>query len=253
MYIDRNAMEEILSMYNITCQGVLHLGAHYCEEIDVYEHHLKLGWDKMIWIDPMSEHIEYSKNMGIPNLYQEVIGDTDDKEVVFNVANNGESSSILELKDHAVHYPHIHYTDKRTMKTITIDTFMKKYNLDAFKYDFWNLDIQGAELMALKGGCHSLKHAKVVYLEVNAVELYKGCPLVKDIDNFMKLHGFMRIFNSIKHSDKFGDAMYIRNDIIEQNIEAITKSIVTIKREFHLFSERIVSEPIKRANNNPIL
>lgn len=252
MYIDRNAMEEILSMYNITCQGVLHLGAHYCEEIDVYEHHLKLGWDKIIWVDPISEHIEHNKNMGI-HVFQEVIGDTDDKEIVFNIANNGESSSILELKEHAVHYPDIHYTDKRTMKTITIDTFMKKYNLDASKHDFWNLDIQGAELLALKGGCESLKYAKIVYLEVNAVELYQGCPLIKDIDNFMKLQGFMRIFNSMKPWDKFGDAMYVRNDIVEQNIETITKNLVTIKKEIHLFSERFVSEPIKRANNNPIM
>lgn len=253
MYIDRNAMEEILSMYNINCQGVLHLGAHYCEEIDVYQHHLKVCWDKMIWVDPVAEHIERNKSMGIPNLYQEVIGDIDDKDVIFNIANNGESSSMLEMKDHAVHYPHIHYTATRTMKTITIDTFMKKYNLDASKYDFWNLDIQGAELLALKGGCESLKYAKVVYLEVNAVELYKGCPLVKDIDNFMKLQGFMRIFNSIKSCDKFGDAMYVRNDIIEQNIETITKKLVTIQKEIHNFSEKFVSNPIKRANNYPIM
>jgi len=38
------------------------------------------------------------------------------------------------------------------MKTTTIDTFMKR---EAMKtpslYNFWNFDIQGAELLALKG------------------------------------------------------------------------------------------------------
>ena len=48
----------------------------------------------------------------------------------------------------------------------------------------WDFDIKGAELMALKFTTNYIHHAKAIYLKVNEAELYKGCGLIKDIDNF---------------------------------------------------------------------
>ena len=41
--------------------------------------------------------------------------------------------------------------DTIELKSITIDTFVKNNNIDIKNYNHWVIDIQGAELLALKG------------------------------------------------------------------------------------------------------
>ena len=100
------------------------------------------------------------------------------------------------------------YVDKIQQKSITIDTFFERNSIDASKYNFWNFDIQGAELMALKGSTKSIKHAKVLYLEVNEKELYKNCGLIHEIDDFLSQYNFKRVLTNIT-SHGWGDALYI--------------------------------------------
>jgi hypothetical protein len=98
--------------------------------------------------------------------------------------------------------------DKIQGKSVTVDTFFERNRLDAQKYDFWNFDIQGAELMALKGATKSIQHAKVLYLEVNERELYKGCALMPEIDDFLAKYKFKRVLTSMTQYG-WGDALYI--------------------------------------------
>lgn len=77
------------------------------------------------------------------------------------------------------------------------------------RYDFINLDIQGAELLALKGATSILPFVKAIYTEVNEKELYEGCALIEELDAYLKQNGFTRILtNMTKHG--WGDALYIR-------------------------------------------
>ena len=48
--------------------------------------------------------------------------------------------------------------DTIELKSITIDTFVKNNNIDIKNYNHWVIDIQGAELLALKGAKESLKN-----------------------------------------------------------------------------------------------
>ena len=207
MLISFEEIYKILSSKNINIIGSLHIGAHECEELDFYN---KLGLknDDVIWIDAIPSKIIEAKQRGIPNVYNAVITDKDDEEVVFNISNNGQSSSVLEFGTHSTEHPHVVYIDKINQKSITIDTFFERNNLDASKYNFWNFDIQGAEFMALKGATNSIKHAKALYLEVNERELYQNCGLIGDIDNFLKKYNFKRILTNITQFG-WGDALYI--------------------------------------------
>ena len=82
-------------------------------------------------------------------------------------------------------------------------------NLNPDKYNFWNFDIQGAELKALYGATKSIQFAKAIYLEVNEKELYKGCGLIPEIDTFLEQYGFKRMLtNMTVHG--WGDALYIK-------------------------------------------
>jgi hypothetical protein len=93
-------------------------------------------------------------------------------------------------------------------KSITIDTFFERNKIDASKYNFWNLDIQGAELMALKGATHSIQYAKALYLEVNEKELYQNCGLVTEMDEFLSRYHFKRVLTYFTVHG-WGDALYI--------------------------------------------
>ncbi len=52
-------------------------------------------------------------------------------------------------------------------------------------------------------------------LEVNKRELYKGCPVVSDIDKYLYKYNFIRTDTHYwRDSFSWGDAFYIRKDLI---------------------------------------
>ena len=209
MYISKDEIKNIFNLNNIIINGCMHIGAHDCEEITIYNN-LGLNNEDIIWIDALPFKVEEAKKRGIPNVYNALITDKDDEEITFNISNNFQSSSIFEFGTHSNEHPEIVYVDKFNMKSITIDTFFKRNNLNASKYDFWNFDIQGAELLALKGSINSIIYAKAIYLEVNEKELYINCGLIQEIDEFLSKYNFKRV---ITHMTQYGwgDALYILN------------------------------------------
>ena len=208
MLISFNQINDILLLNNINITGVFHLGAHDCEELGLYNQ-LGIESNDIIWIEAINEKVIEAKNRGIQNIYNHVITDQDDQEITFNISNNKQSSSILEFGTHKEEHPDVQFVDKINLKSITINTFVEKNNIDIEKYNFWNFDIQGAELLALKGAQKYLKYAKILYLEVNIKELYKNCALIYDIDLFLSKYNFKRVLtNMTQHG--WGDALYIK-------------------------------------------
>ena len=210
MLINLDVIKNVLINNNIIINGAFHVGAHECEELDFYKRHLALNPDDIIWIDAINSKVLEAQNKGIPNVYNAVITDTDDADIVFNISNNVQSSSVLDFGTHSQEHPEVIYIDKIQQKSITIDSFFSRNKLDSSKYDFWNFDIQGAELMALKGAVNSIKHAKALYLEVNVKELYKNCGLIGEIDDFLSQYNFKRVLTQITQWG-WGDALYIVN------------------------------------------
>ena len=208
MLIPADTIINILKQRGIRVNGALHIGAHDCEELGFYS---QLGLDQkdVIWIDAIQSKVDEAKARGIPNVFQSVITDKDDEHVTFHLTNNLQSSSILEFGSHAIHHPEVRITGHSKLPTVTIDTFFLRNGLRAKDCEFWNFDIQGAELMALKGARIALEFAKAIYLEVNVEDVYKGCPKMHEIDAFLKERGFERVETFIT-SWGWGDALYIR-------------------------------------------
>jgi FkbM family methyltransferase len=69
----------------------------------------------------------------------------------------------------------------------TLDALMDQLKLTP---DFIKLDVQGAELQVLSGGAKSLHGALAVLMECSLIELQSGQPLLADIIDFMKAHGY---------------------------------------------------------------
>lgn len=208
MLIPKEDILRELKKYNKTITGVLHIGAHECEELSVYRS-WNIADSDVIWIDALPDKVAQAKARGVPNVYHAAISDKDGENIVFKRTNNNQSSSILDLGVHASYYPGIVVTETIPMKTTTIDTFMSEQGFDRSRYNFWNFDIQGAELKALMGGEESLKYADALYLEVNEQELYKGCALLPELDNYLGSKGFTRVMITMTHA-AWGDALYLR-------------------------------------------
>jgi FkbM family methyltransferase len=198
--------EVLYRKYNLKINGILHIGAHTCEELRSYNN-VGVSAENIIWIEADPKVVERIKH--IPNVFNSVISDVDDKEMEFMITNNEESSSLLNLKEHMKYYPEIIEINRLKVKTVTVDTFYQRNNLDPTKYNFVNMDIQGAELMALKGMTQSLPFVNYLYLEVNIRELYEGCGLMYQIDEFLATYGFERRELSLTN-DGWGDAFYIK-------------------------------------------
>ena len=207
MLISFEEINNILLEKNININGCFHIGAHDCEEIFFYNR-LGITNEHIVWIDAIPLKVNEATIRGIPNVYNSVITDKDDEEIIFNISNNVQSSSVLEFGTHSQEHPSVVYVDKLQLKSITIDTFFERNNIDASKYNFWNFDIQGAELMALKGSTQSIKYAKAIYLEVNEKELYKNCGLITEIDTFLFKYNFKRVLIKMTQFG-WGDALYI--------------------------------------------
>ena len=210
MLITVEQIVKVLLENNIHIFGSFHIGAHECEEIHFYNK-LGLKLEDIIWIDAISSKVNEATKRGIPNVYNALITSKDDEDIIFNISNNVQSSSVLEFGTHLQEHPWVVYVDTVNLKSITIDTFFERNNIDTSKYNFWNFDIQGAELMALKGAIQSIKYAKAIYLEVNEKELYKNCGLITEIDTFLLQYNFKRVLTNITQHG-WGDALYIINN-----------------------------------------
>lgn len=198
----------ILTSKNIKFTGSLHVGAHECEELETYQSLFGIPPRHMVWIDAIQDKVDQAATRGIPNVYYAVVSDKDGDTVTFKRTNNDQSSSILDFGTHSRNHPTIVVTGTTQHTTTTIDTFMKQFANPEI-YDFWNFDIQGAEMLALRGAEESIKHVKAMYLEVNIEEVYKGCALMSELDIYLADRGFERVLTYMTHAG-WGDALYVR-------------------------------------------
>jgi FkbM family methyltransferase len=204
--------KQLFAKYNIHSAGVLQIGSNDAhDEIQIYR---DLGINKMVFIeaDPISfQRLKLNIAIHYPHaIALNICVSDEEKEVIFNISsNNGESSSILEFGTHSIAHPDVTYIDAILTNTKRIDSLE---GLDGL--DFLNIDVQGYELPVLRGMGELLHQFKSVYIEVNKIEVYKGCALIGDIDAHLLSFGFRRVelFNNGGFFDRLGwsDAFYIK-------------------------------------------
>ena len=85
--------------------------------------------------------------------------------------NNTASSSLYKPKEHMVKWPWVHFDDKITVKTCSLDKFCFDYKIN--NIDFIWIDSQGAEYDIILGSQHILKKTRFLYTEYSNKELYK--------------------------------------------------------------------------------
>lgn len=200
---------EIVNKYGRP-KGIIHIGAHLMEERNDYK---SQGLYNTIWVEAnpkVYSNIEFVNNeQNNERVFNYAISDEDNKLYEFNITNNGQSSSILKLDKHKIHHPQIHVNDVINVHSKRMDSLLSENDININDYDFLNIDIQGAELLALKGFGDLLNNIKYIYTEINTNTLYEDCALVSEIDEYLSKYGFKRIETSMTEFE-WGDALYIK-------------------------------------------
>ena len=209
------SLKEIITDYNLDIIGSIHLGAHRGEEIWSYK---KNNINNLILIEANKKLINklkikkfvfnhfFKMNISLENC---IISHQNNISVKLNITNNSQSSSILNLKKHSELYPHINVIKEEIVASRTLDDlFSNKYEIK--KFNFLNMDIQGAELLALRGAKNILKNIDAIYTEINFQELYEGCALAQDLDTFLKKYDFTRVRTVTPEHPSWGDALYLK-------------------------------------------
>jgi FkbM family methyltransferase len=200
----------LVQKYNIKFYGILHIGSHECEEIYDYEQYLSR--DKIVWVDALIDKVVLCKEK-FPGILIEHTAVSDCREIVkFNRSNNGQSSSLLDFGLHKYFHPEVNYVDHFYIQTSLLKNIIPFYN--NLHFNFINLDIQGAELKALKGMGNYLYFVDYIYTEVNTDYVYEGCCLVSDLDYYLTQFGFIRVETKMTECH-WGDALYINSNRIK--------------------------------------
>ncbi|MDX2191528.1 MAG: FkbM family methyltransferase [Bacteroidota bacterium] len=204
-------IDYLIRKYRLKVTGILHLGAHECEEALDYS---KSGIDNVTWVEANPVLFKKIKQKWASNekytFIEAAIFDVNGKELQFNISNNTQASSLLEFDKHSQYHPDMVMTQTITVQTQTLDKLNETYHFDSKKCNFLNIDLQGVELNALKGFENGLNFIDYIFTEVNFEPLYKGCALIGEIDDFLKQKGFQRVL-TVKTEQNFGDALYIKN------------------------------------------
>lgn len=198
---------EVLDCMN-NASGIMHLGGHRGNEAEVYNWFGK----KAIWFEAIPDYFQHLKEhlyfYTTQKAYCALLGDSDNIEKTFYVSNCDAGCSSLfnfskEVQD-KVYWAENNYkmTKKLTLKMSKLDTILEKNKISASDYNHWIIDLQGAELLALKGAENSLKSCKSIYTEISKLNFYEGGVLWPELSEWLREKGFYPVSESTEdHSD----------------------------------------------------
>lgn len=193
--------------FDVMPVGVLHVGAHRGEEVGEYR---KARFGPVVWVEAQPDLAAELRRKVEPEgdiVIHACVWSVSGLKKKLSVTNNGESSSLYRLGTHEIHHPGIEVVREVVMTTSTLSDIIPKSS----DFDFMNIDIQGAELEALKGFGLRLDSIRWIYMEVNREQLYQGIPQVDEITIWLRERGFVKAV-SLWTPFNWGDALFVRNN-----------------------------------------
>lgn len=198
-------LEMLVKKYNMDIKGVIHIGAHFGEENNVYNN-LKLK--NRIFFEPLEKN--YNKlleNVGENYIKYKIALGNENKSIEMFVeeANMGQSSSILKPVLHLTQYPHIQFNRVETVEMKRLDDI----EINKENFNFINIDVQGYELEVFKGSVETLKNIDYIMSEINRDEVYENCAKIDELINFLNPYGF-ELVEQDWAGQTWGDGLFIK-------------------------------------------
>lgn len=201
--------------YNIPKKGIIHVGAWEGEELETYH---RMGIPKVLYIEAN------------PKVYTRLVDSIRKKSLEnivvfsfccaisnkmgmcrFHVMSADQSSSLLPLKIHKEIYPDIKEESCIDIQCYTLDGLLEYMKIEPSDFNFINIDIQGAELLAFQGATNLLTNSVIaINTEVNFQELYEKCVLEPKLTEYLQGFGFERKGIKTPFHSSWGDAFYVK-------------------------------------------
>jgi FkbM family methyltransferase len=124
-----------------------------------------------------------------------------------------KSSSLLPPKEHTRVLPWVKFDRTIQVETTRIDRFCDEHSIDTI--DLVHLDVQGAEVVVLRGAGDYVKRIGAIWMEVAAIELYEDQPLKNEVERFMHDHGFVCIKDTVNVTA--GDQLYVSRELMTRS------------------------------------
>ena len=199
----------LFDKYKMNIKGIVHIGAHYGEEIQEY---VDNGIQKITVFEPLSKNFDVLANR-MKNVnadiqgHQVALGSKKGTAKMFVSSGDGQSSSILKPKQHLELHPDVSFNGTEEVEVCLLDEY------DVGDSNFINIDVQGYELEVFRGGKKTLEKIDYIYCEVNRGEVYEGNAMVEDMDEFLDAYGFERVETKWPETYyTWGDALYIKKE-----------------------------------------
>jgi FkbM family methyltransferase len=210
-------LEKWFIRFELKPAGTIHAGAHLVQERDIYKN---LLMEPVLWIEAHPQIAKEAEEILAPYANQQVVNaalwNVSGEKREFSVAGNeGSSSSLLELGLITASHPEVFTEGKLQVETRTLQDVLADFPELCDSLDFLLLDTQGAEYHVIKGLGKSINQFKYLLTEVSTKPLYKGTVLFDEITRMLKEKKFDLVASDVNEITGWGDALYIRRDIIE--------------------------------------
>ena len=199
--------------------GIIHVGAHRGEEVEQYA---DMGAKTVIWVEPNPDvfkemkHFLTSVGASIDShAFEYAVSDVDHDNVDFHLyygpdagfmRGNKGCSSLLKAKGRFESW----HQETIKVETITIDTLLTENDFKPSDFQLLNLDVQGAELLALKGASEVLKYVKYVATEATWQNPdYVDNVMYDDLKSFLESKGFIET-EIVNHGPDWGDVLFVK-------------------------------------------
>ena len=181
------SVRELQQFWGVNPRTIVHVGAHNAEELEAYA---QAGWGPVIWIEaqPQKASDLLKRIPAGHRIIEAAVWDTEGENLDLNIMTNTESTSLLNLGTHSKEHPTVEFSHTIPVRTKTLKNLLANTQAP----EMLALDIQGVELRALKGYGDEISKVKWIYCEVNRAELYQGCALISDLDDYLGRYGFIR-------------------------------------------------------------
>jgi FkbM family methyltransferase len=171
---------------------------------------------KIYAFEPLPEVAKAIETIGDSDVtvFAKALGNTDGT-IDFNVNKKLVTSSPLPPKMSDKYHPGLADLSKKiTVPVVKIDTLLREKKIT--QPDIIKFDLQGYELFGFQGAVETLKQVKIIFTEIEFVELYKNQPLFHDISLFLHQNNFslFGLYNMGNHDDGqiiAGDALFVNN------------------------------------------
>jgi FkbM family methyltransferase len=195
-------------LQRIRPQKVVHVGAHRAQEAEIYD---AVG-ASVVWVegDMRLEEALHDRLAAFPRQHVAMMlcSDERSRRHFYRASNDGESSSLFPFDQHARYMPDV------TMEAATVATTCPLDDL-GLEPDWLTLDVQGAELLVLRGAHRTLDTVESIWCEVSRVPLYRGGAQFDEITQALTARSFDLVDVDWSMFDgQHGDALYERVKLV---------------------------------------